>query len=216
VTAKHTRVPAPSPRSGPASRELHRPDWDEYFLLLAKLAATRSTCLSRPTGAVIVRDRQVLATGYNGSMPGVAHCSDDGRCFRRRMRVAEDGKYDVCRAIHAEANAIAQAARSGVAIAGATVYTTLSPCFICTKLMASARVVRVVFEHEYESPDRERDEAWLEAIKEAGIELVQLQLRPQTVARARQFVQAVTSVRCPLTVGGLPLGPAPSDPEENP
>ena len=88
-----------------------RPSWDDYFLMLAKLAATRSTCLSRPTGAVIVLDRQVLATGYNGSMPGATHCLDEEECYRRKIRgYDEDNKYDVCRAIHAEANALAQAA----------------------------------------------------------------------------------------------------------
>jgi len=192
-------VPAPSPGDN------HRPDWDEYFMLLAKLAATRSTCLSRPTGAVIVRDRQVLATGYNGSMPGAPHCSEEGTCFRRRLRVSETDKYGACRAIHAEANAIAQAARMGVAIAGATVYTTLSPCFICTKLMASARITRVVYEYEYESPDQERDQVWLQAIKDAGMSLEQLTLRPEVLARADELLHAVTSVRRPLSVDGWPL-----------
>ena len=183
----------------------HRPTWDEYFMLLAKLAATRSTCWSRPTGAVIVRDRQVLATGYNGSMPGVAHCLDEGRCYRRRMRVTEQDKYDACRAIHAEANAIAQAARSGVSLAGATVYTTLSPCLNCTKLMASGRIVRVVYEYEYESPDSTRDQAWLQAIKDAGIELQQLQLAPGTVRRAIDLLTSLTSLRRPLSVDGRPV-----------
>lgn len=184
----------------------HRPDWDEYFMLLAKLAATRSTCLSRPAGAVIVRERQVLATGYNGSMPGVAHCTDEGRCYRRQLKVEEAGKHDACRAIHAEANAIAQAARAGVAIAGGTVYTTLAPCFTCTKLLASARIVRVVYELEYESPDQLRDELWRQAIKDAGIIVQQLRLRPETIARAEELLEGVTSTRRPLTPDGRPAG----------
>ncbi|UCH36545.1 MAG: dCMP deaminase family protein [Armatimonadota bacterium] len=182
-----------------------RPEWDEYFMLLAKLAAIRSTCLSRPAGAVIVLDRQVLATGYNGSMPGVAHCTEDGVCFRRSFRAGEDDKYDVCRAIHAEANAIAQAARRGVSIEGATLYTTLAPCFVCTKLMASARIVRVVYEHEYESPDRERDEMWRGALAEAGIECEQLTLTAATIERARELMSSITSVRRPLSDTGEPL-----------
>ena len=184
-----------------------RPTWDEYFMLLAKLAALRSTCLSRPTGAVIVLDRQVLATGYNGSMPGAPQCLDDGRCYRRSVRGEERGKYDICRATHAEANAIAQAARRGVAVAGATVYGTLSPCYVCTKLMASARIVRVVYEHEYESPDRERDLIWRDGVREAGIELRQLTLSPTTIERARQFIEGITSLRRPLDEAGFPLPP---------
>lgn len=182
-----------------------RPEWDEYFMLLAKLAAIRSTCLSRPAGAVIVLERQVLATGYNGSMPGVAHCTEEGVCFRRSFGASEDDKYDVCRAIHAEANAIAQAARRGVSIEGATVYTTLAPCFTCTKLMASARIRRVVYEHVYESPDRERDAIWRQAIEEAGIECEQLTLTDETIERACRLVSATTSLRRPLTESGEPL-----------
>jgi dCMP deaminase len=176
-------------------------------MLLAKLAALRSTCLSRPTGAVIVLDRQVLATGYNGSMPGAPHCLDDGICYRRSVRGEESGKYDICRAIHAEANAIAQAARRGVAVAGATVYTTLSPCYVCTKLMASARIKRVVYEHEYESPDRKRDTLWRDGVREARIELEQLILSPATVERAQQFIEGVTSMRRRLNGEGVPQPP---------
>lgn len=182
-----------------------RPRWDEYFMLLAKLAAIRSTCLSRPAGAVIVRDQQVLATGYNGSMPGVAHCTDEGICFRRYFRAGEQDKYDFCRAIHAEANALAQAARRGVSIEGATVYTTLAPCFVCTKLMASARIHRVVYEHEYESPDRERDAMWREALAQAGIEYEQMHLTAETIARAHQLIAGTTSLRRPLSETGEPI-----------
>jgi dCMP deaminase len=176
-------------------------------MLLAKLAALRSTCLSRPTGAVIVLDRQVLATGYNGSMPGAPHCLDEGRCFRRAVRGDEHGKYDICRASHAEANAIAQAARRGVPIAGATVYSTLMPCYVCTKLMAGAQIRRVVFEHEYESPDRERDALWQQAIRESGIQLEQLALSPATVERARRFIEGITSLRRALSGEGVPQPP---------
>jgi dCMP deaminase len=189
----------------PSEIGFSRPEWDEYFMLLAKLAAIRSTCLSRPAGAVIVLDRQVLATGYNGSMPGVAHCTDEGVCFRRGTGAGENDKYDICRAIHAEANAIAQAARRGVSIEGATVYTTLAPCFVCTKLMASARIRRVVYEHEYESPDRERDEIWRRALDDAGIECAQLTLAAETAARACRLISGITSLRRPLSATGEPL-----------
>ena len=183
-----------------------RPCWDDYFLMLAKLAATRSTCLSRPTGAVIVLDRQVLATGYNGSMPGCAHCSDEGECHRRKIRgYDEDNKYDVCRAIHAEANAIAQAARRGISVEGATVYTTLSPCFVCTKLMASARIVHVVYEHEYDSVDPVRDRIWRQAVKDAGIRCEQRKLAPDVVELAVRSLTEVTSRRRLPKLGQAPL-----------
>ena len=137
-------------------------------MLIAKLVSTRSTCNSRPTGAVLVKDRQILATGYNGSMPGAPHCSDqvmpDGSpyCHRRALNIADVDKYNYCRASHAEANAIAQAARYGVAIKGATLYVTLQPCFVCLKLLATAQIRRIYFELAYGSDDAPRDE-FLEA-----------------------------------------------------
>ena len=156
-----------------------RPTWDEYFMLIAKLVSTRSTCNSRPTGAVLVKDKQILATGYNGSMPGAPHCIDDilpdgsPYCHRRALMVADVDKYNYCRASHAEANAIAQAARYGVAIKGAALYVTLQPCFVCLKLLATAQITRVYFELAYESKDAARDAFWDKAVKEAGIEVFQ-------------------------------------------
>ena len=90
-------------------------------MMLAKLAASRSTCVSRPTGAVIVKDRQILATGYNGSLHSQPHCIDDGKCFRRGLSWPEEMKYDMCRSAHAEANTIALAAKKGVSVEGATI-----------------------------------------------------------------------------------------------
>ena len=148
-------------------------------MLIAKLVSTRSTCNSRPTGAVLVKDRQILATGYNGSMPGAPHCVDqimpDGSpyCHRRALRVADVDKYNYCRASHAEANAIAQAARHGVAIKGAALYVTLEPCFVCLKLLATAQIEQVYFELGYESRDAARDASWKEAVADAGIKVYQ-------------------------------------------
>ena len=157
-----------------------RPSWDEYFLLIAKLVSTRSTCNSRPTGAVLVKDRQILATGYNGSMPGAPHCTDqtmpDGSPYwhRRALQVPDADKYNFCRASHAEANAIAQAARHGVAIKGATLYVTLEPCYVCIKLLATAQIDKVFFELGYDSKEAGRDRYWRqEAVKEAGFSLYQ-------------------------------------------
>lgn len=174
---------------------MERIGWDEYFMLLAKLAACRSTCLSRPTGAVIVKGRQVLATGYNGSVPGGIHCIDEGECYRRRLGAKDTEKLAWCRASHAEANAVAQAARAGIAIDGGGVYTTLSPCFACAKLLASAGIAEVVYELEYASADPERDRHWADALKEAGINSRPLELSPAAIEKAAQFLEADTSRR---------------------
>jgi dCMP deaminase len=166
-----------------------RPSWDEYFMLIAKLVSTRSTCNSRPTGAVLVKDKQLLASGYNGSMPGAPHCIDqvmpDGSpyCHRRVLKIADVDKYNYCRASHAEANAIAQAARYGVAIKGASLYVTLQPCFVCIKLLATAQIERVYYELAYESQDPLRDAFWEAAVQEAGFQdFRQLSVPPEALA----------------------------------
>ncbi len=171
-------------------------------MLIAKLVSTRSTCNSRPTGAVLVKDKQILATGYNGSMPGAPHCIDDVMpdgtpyCHRRALKVADVDKYNYCRASHAEANAIAQAARYGVAIKGATLYVTLQPCFVCLKLLATAQIKRVYFELAYESRDAARDASWKEAVADAGIQVYrQLSITPDALAYILPGLQEVTSRR---------------------
>jgi len=171
-------------------------------MLIAKLVSTRSTCNSRPTGAVLVKDRQILATGYNGSMPGAPHCIDqimpDGSpyCHRRALHVADVDKYNYCRASHAEANAIAQAARYGVAIKGASLYVTLEPCYVCLKLLATAQIERVFFELPYESRDAARDASWKEAVADAGIQVYQqLTISPEALAYILPRLQEITSRR---------------------
>jgi len=171
-------------------------------MLIAKLVSTRSTCNSRPTGAVLVKDRQILATGYNGSMPGAPHCTDqvmpDGSpyCHRRALQVADVDKYNYCRASHAEANAIAQAAKHGIAIRGATLYVTLEPCFVCIKLLATAQIEKVFFEISYESRDAARDAYWREMVADAGIVAYQqLIISPETMAAIRPNLREVTSRR---------------------
>lgn len=121
-----------------------RPSWEEYFLWIAKVAATRATCPRKHVGAVIVRDKNILGTGYNGSMPGKPHCEDVGCLMEDNHCV---------RTVHAEANAVAQAARNGVPVDGATCYTTASPCFPCLKLLASAGIRKIVFSEEYRMDD---------------------------------------------------------------
>jgi dCMP deaminase len=179
-----------------------RPSWHEYFMLIAKIVSSRSTCNSRPTGAVIVKDNHILATGYNGAMPGAQHCTDqtghDGEpfCFRRAHGIPDVDKYNFCRASHAEANAIAQAARHGIALEGATLYATLAPCYVCLKLIATARIRAVYYEHAYESVTPERDSFWKEAVSDAGIEVFQqLLIAPRTYDYILADIQDITSRR---------------------
>lgn len=179
-----------------------RPGWHEYFMFMAKIASSRSTCNSRPTGAVIVKDNHILATGYNGAMPGAPHCTDepdvDGHpfCFRRVHGIPDVDKYNFCKASHAEANAVAQAARHGIAIEGATLYTTLAPCYVCLKLIATSRISAVYYEHAYESSTPQRDDFWKEAVQEAKILIYeQLTISPDTYAQILSDIDGITSRR---------------------
>lgn len=128
-----------------------RPDWDTYFLTIAMMAAMRSTCLRRQVGAVVVRGRQIVSTGYNGSPTGTAHCLEIG-CLREKLNIPSGERHEMCRGSHAEGNAIAQAARMGISTDGATVYCTHEPCSFCTKSILNAGIVRVVYIQSY--PDR--------------------------------------------------------------
>jgi dCMP deaminase len=171
-------------------------------MLIAKIVSTRSTCNSRPTGAVIVKDNHILSTGYNGAMPGAPHCTDQpdwqghAFCFRRAHGVPDIDKYNFCKASHAEANAIAQAARYGIAIDGATLYTTLAPCYVCLKLIATARIRGVYYEHVYESSTPKRDAFWQQAVREAGLETFELLIiSPETYQYILTDIQNITSRR---------------------
>ena len=146
---------APSPSNEPAARV----SWDEYFMNIARTVATRSTCSRKFVGAVIVRDRTILSTGYNGSIRGMPHCDEVGHMM-------EDGHC--VRTIHAEINAIIQAAKHGTAITGAAIYVTASPCWNCFKAIANAGITRIVFGEFY------RDERIFEVAQAIGIELVDL------------------------------------------
>lgn len=145
--------PAPSADAHPV-----RASWDEYFMNIAREVATRATCNRKHVGAVIVRDRSILATGYNGSIAGLPHCDDEGHLM-------EDGHC--VRTIHAEANAVIQAARNGVRIDGGMIYVTASPCFGCFKLIANAGIRRIVYGEFY------RDQKIFDFAQRLGIELVQ-------------------------------------------
>lgn len=132
---------------------LTRPTWDEYFLMMAKLAATRSTCLAFPVGAVIVKDKQILATGYNGSPSGSVHCTSQGFCYPG-LSSCDASKILPSRAVHAEANAIAQAAKHGISTAGSSIYVTLEPCISCLKLVISAGIKEVFYETVFNSGEK--------------------------------------------------------------
>ena len=123
-----------------------RPDWDSYFLDIASLAASRSTCLSRKVGAVAVKGKRILATGYNGAVAGSPHCDEVG-CLRKGS--ASGTNLHQCRAVHGETNVVAQAARYGTSLDGATVYVTCQPCANCFKMLAQAGVVRIVWKESY-------------------------------------------------------------------
>ncbi len=144
-----------------------RPEWDEYFSNIAKLVATRSTCLRRNVGAVVVKNKQVLATGYNGAPSGLPHCEEKG-CLREKLNVPSGERHEICRALHAEQNAFLQAARHGVSLEGATLYITTQPCSICAKMIINVGIKKVIFEGDYP------DELAMEFLKEAGIDLVRL------------------------------------------
>lgn len=139
-----------------------RPDWNSYFIKIAHLAATRSTCLRRNVGAVIVKNHRILATGYNGAPSGLAHCSEVG-CLRDRLKIPSGERQELCRGIHAEQNAIIQAAANGVAIDGADLYCTHQPCITCTKMIINSGIKRVYITNPY--PDKFGEDL----MKEAGI-----------------------------------------------
>ena len=142
-----------------------RPTLDEYFMEIAKVVATRSTCLRQKVGAVIVKDKRILATGYNGAPSGLPHCLDIG-CLREQLKVPSGERQELCRGVHAEQNAIIQAAVHGVSIAGGTLYTTHQPCIACAKMIINAGIKRVVYGRRY------ADERGLDLLREAGIEVV--------------------------------------------
>lgn len=143
-----------------------RPDWDQYFMEMAEIAKTRSTCCRRKVGAVIVKNKRILSTGYNGAPSGTPHCLDIG-CMREKLKIPSGQRHELCRGLHAEQNAIIQAAYHGVCIEGSTLYATLQPCILCAKMAINAGIKKIVFKGSYP------DELSMEMLKEAGIKLIQ-------------------------------------------
>ncbi len=146
---------------------MDRPSWDEYFMEITELVAKRSTCLRRKVGAVVVKDKRILTTGYNGPPAGLKHCDELGGCLRDKLDIPSGERMELSRAVHAEQNAIIQAAKYGISIDGATIYVTNHPCFICAKMLINAGIKRIVYKEGYP------DEFAKEILKEAGIKVEQ-------------------------------------------
>ncbi|MCX5854190.1 MAG: cytidine/deoxycytidylate deaminase family protein [Deltaproteobacteria bacterium] len=148
-------------------RKNDRPNWDEYFMDIAALVSKRSTCRRRGVGAVLVRDRRILSTGYNGAPSGMRHCLDIG-CLREQLNIPSGERHELCRGLHAEQNAIIQAAFHGVSVNGSTLYCTNHPCVICSKMIINAGIVHVIVREHY------RDDLAEEMLREATIMVSQL------------------------------------------
>jgi dCMP deaminase len=127
---------------------INRPTWEEYFMDITRLVAKRATCLRRQVGAVLVMDKRLLATGYNGAPSGLAHCLEVG-CLREKNKIPSGERHELCRGLHAEQNAIIQAAFHGIRIQGATLYCTNLPCVICTKMIINAGIKELIYESGY-------------------------------------------------------------------
>ncbi len=143
---------------------MKRPTWDEYFMQICHLVAQRSTCLRRQVGALIVRDKHILTTGYNGTPSGLAHCSEIG-CIRQEQNIPSGTRHELCRGVHAEQNAIIQAAVHGINIQNSILYCTHSPCILCTKMLINAKIERIVVAELYP------DELGLEMLEQANIKI---------------------------------------------
>lgn len=143
---------------------MDRPNNHEYFMAMAELAAERSTCLRRQVGAVIVRDNQIISTGYNGAPKDLPHCEDVG-CRREQMNIKSGTRHELCRGVHAEQNAVIQAAVFGVSVKGGTLYSTHHPCVLCVKILINAGIEKVIYKDGYP------DDLAQEMIKESELEV---------------------------------------------
>ncbi len=144
---------------------MKRPSWTEYFMAITKMVAKRSTCLRRHVGAILVKDKRILATGYNGSPAGLRHCEEVG-CLREDSSVPSGERHELCRGLHAEQNAIIQAAYHGIPISGATVFCTNKPCVICSKMIINAGITKICYDQNYDDPLADQ------MLAEADIEIV--------------------------------------------
>ncbi|MGE5370499.1 MAG: deoxycytidylate deaminase [Solirubrobacterales bacterium] len=150
-----------------------RPSWDEYFSELAQIISKRSTCRRRQVGALLVKGDRIIATGYNGSPQGMAHCLDIG-CLREQLEIPSGHRYELCRGVHAEQNAIINAAIYGVSTIDSVLYCTTQPCILCARMIINAGVRRVVHQGDFQ------DELSLQFFREAGVEVVEYHLKEGT------------------------------------
>ena len=144
-----------------------RPSWDEYFMSITELVAQRATCVRRKVGAILVREKRIIATGYNGAPSQISHCLDVG-CLREERGIPSGERHELCRGLHAEQNAIIQAALHGVSVEGATLYCTNMPCSICSKMLINARVRKILYKEGY------ADSLSSSLMAEANIPFIQL------------------------------------------
>ena len=149
-----------------------RPSWENYFMDITLLVAKRSTCRRRAVGAVVVKDKRILTTGYNGAPSGIRHCLEIG-CLREDLNIKSGQRHELCRGIHAEQNAIIQAAFHGVSIRGATLFCTNLPCSICAKMIINAGIEKIFYRSGYADPMSD------EMFREAGIEVIELRAAGQ-------------------------------------
>lgn len=147
--------------------EPNRPSWENYFMGITVLVAKRSTCLRRSVGAIIVKDKRILTTGYNGAPSGIRHCLEVG-CLREQLNVASGERHELCRGIHAEQNAIIQAAFHGVSIEDSTLFCTNLPCSICAKMIINAGIKKIYYQSGYADAISE------DMLQEASVELIKV------------------------------------------
>ncbi|MBN2705077.1 MAG: cytidine/deoxycytidylate deaminase family protein [Deltaproteobacteria bacterium] len=146
-------------------QKLQRPDWQTYFMDIAQLISRRSTCIRRQVGALIVKDNRILTTGYNGTPSGIRHCLERG-CLRDQLQIPSGQRHELCRGLHAEQNAIIQAAYHGVSIESGELYCTNQPCIICAKMIINAGLKKIIIRDAYP------DDLAAEMLDEAGLKVV--------------------------------------------
>lgn len=146
---------------------MNRPSWDVYFMKITEIVAGRSTCLRRKVGAIVVRNKRILSTGYNGPPEGIKHCGDRGGCLRDKLNIPSGERMELSRAVHAEQNVIIQAAKMGISIENSTLYVTTHPCFTCAKMLINAGIKKIIYKEGY--PDRFS----VDILNEAQIKVIQ-------------------------------------------
>ncbi len=156
-----------SPELGPIDKCSKRPSWDEYFMGITDLVAGRATCTRRKVGAVLVKEKRILCSGYNGAPASVSHCEETG-CLREQLNVPSGEKHELCRGVHAEQNAIIQAAYHGIPVRGSVLYCTTQPCSICAKMIINAGIKKVYYKDGYDDP------LSLDMFAQAGVKLIRL------------------------------------------